>query len=71
MSITKFYEEMQKDFYLPGQIGKNFYHFEIDKDYEGFLANSYFDVLVMDGRIAEFTLSPAGGGSASILLKCR
>ena len=29
MGITKFYEEMNKDFYLFGQIGDNFYDFKI------------------------------------------
>lgn len=38
MGITMFYEEVQKDFNLLGQIGKNFYVFEIGKEYEGFLA---------------------------------
>lgn len=38
MGITKFYEEMKKDFYLFGQVGNNFYDFEIGKDYQGFLA---------------------------------
>ena len=43
MGITKFYEEMQKDFYLLGQIDQNFYPFEIDKVYEGFLAQRKFE----------------------------
>ena len=38
MGITKFYEEMNKDFYLFGQIGDNFYDFKIGADYQGFLA---------------------------------
>jgi hypothetical protein len=37
IGITKFYEEMNKDFYLFGQIGDNFYYFEAGKDYQGFL----------------------------------
>jgi hypothetical protein len=37
MGITRYYEEMKKDFYLYGQIGDNFVEFEIGKEYEGFL----------------------------------
>ena len=37
MGITKFYEEMTKDFHLYGQIGDNFYDFEAGIDYQGFL----------------------------------
>ncbi|MEP7251343.1 MAG: hypothetical protein ABI683_03155 [Ginsengibacter sp.] len=36
MSITKFYKEMQKDFYLYGQLGDTYPKFELDKDYDGF-----------------------------------
>ena len=43
MGITKFYEEIQKDFYLFGQIGKNFYDYEIGKGYDGFLAQRKFE----------------------------
>ena len=43
MGITKFYDEMQKDFHLLGQIGKDFYDFEIGKEYDGFLAQRKFD----------------------------
>lgn len=42
MGITKFYEEMQKDFYLYGQEGDNYPEFESGKDYEGFLAQRKF-----------------------------
>ncbi len=42
MSIGRFYDEMQKDFYLYGQIGDDFYEFEISKDYDGFLAQRKF-----------------------------
>lgn len=42
MSIARFYDEMQKDFYLYGQIGDDFYEFEISKDYNGFLAQRKF-----------------------------
>jgi len=34
---------MMKDFYLYGQVGDNFYLFEIGKDYDGFLAQRKFD----------------------------
>lgn len=42
MGITKFYEEMQVDFYLYGQVGDEFYEFEIGKEYKGFLAERKF-----------------------------
>ncbi|MGI8636893.1 MAG: DUF6934 family protein [Segetibacter sp.] len=38
MGITKFYEEIQNDFYLYGQVGDDYPEFELGKDYEGFLA---------------------------------
>jgi hypothetical protein len=43
MGITKFYEEMVHDFDLYGQVGDEFYEFEIGKDYAGFLAQRKFD----------------------------
>jgi len=43
MGITRFYEEIVQDFDLYGQIGDNFYEFEIGKDYSGFLAQRKFD----------------------------
>ena len=43
MGISKFYNEVVADFYLYGQIGDNFYDFEIDVDYTGFLAQRKFD----------------------------
>jgi len=42
MGITKFYEEMQKDFYLYGQVGDDYPEFELGKDYDGFLAQRKF-----------------------------
>ncbi len=42
MGITKFYEEMQKDFYLYGQAGDNYPEFELGKDYDGFLTQRKF-----------------------------
>ncbi len=42
MDITKFYEEMQVDFYLYGQVGDEFYEFEIGNEYKGFLAERKF-----------------------------
>lgn len=42
MGITRFYEEMKKDFYLYGQIGDEFVEFEIGTDYDGFLAQRRF-----------------------------
>ncbi len=38
MGITKFYHQMQDDFYLYGQTGDDYLEFKLDKDYEGFLA---------------------------------
>lgn len=43
MGITKFYEEIQKDFNLLGQIGKDFYVFEVRREYDGFLAQRKFE----------------------------
>jgi len=43
MGITKFFEELKKDFYLYGQIGDSFYEFENGKDYIAFLAQRKFD----------------------------
>ncbi|WP_241773516.1 hypothetical protein [Chryseobacterium sp. Leaf394] len=42
MGITKFYDQMKKDFYLHGQIGNEFPEFQIGIDYEGFLAQRKF-----------------------------
>lgn len=43
MGITKFYNEVQNDFYLHGRIGDKFYIFEIGIEYEGFLAQRKFE----------------------------
>jgi hypothetical protein len=43
MGITRFYEEIQHDFYLFGRRNKEFFEFEIGKEYEGFLAQRKFD----------------------------
>ena len=43
--ITKFYEEVKKDFYLYGQIENEFYPFETGNDYDGFLAQRKFSNL--------------------------
>lgn len=43
MGITRFYGEMQQDFYLYGQLGDDFPAFEPGKEYEGFLAKRKFD----------------------------
>lgn len=42
IGITKFYEQMKKDFYLYGQIGDDFVAFETGTDYDGFLAERKF-----------------------------
>ncbi len=43
MGITKFYSEMMEDFYLYGQVGDDFFEFEMQKDYDGFLVQRKFD----------------------------
>jgi hypothetical protein len=43
MSITRFYNEMIRDFYLYGQVGDNFSEFEPGKDYVAFLCQRKFD----------------------------
>ncbi len=42
MGITKFYNEIQNDFYLYGQIGEKLYVFKVGKEYDGFLAQQKF-----------------------------
>lgn len=42
MGITKFLDELNADFYLYGQIGDDFYNFEIDQHYVGFLVQRKF-----------------------------
>ena len=42
IGITKFYEEMQKDFYLYGQVRDDYPEFKLGKDYDGFLAQRKF-----------------------------
>ena len=42
MGITRFYQEMIQDFELYGQIGDEFYAFEVGKEYAGFLAQRKF-----------------------------
>ena len=43
MGITKYYDEMIKDFYLYGQVGDEFPVFEIGREYDGFLAQRKFN----------------------------
>ncbi|MCW3108083.1 MAG: hypothetical protein JWQ09_2589 [Segetibacter sp.] len=43
MGIIKFYDEIQNDFYLYGQIGGKMYVFEVGKEYEGFVAQRKFE----------------------------
>lgn len=43
MGVTKFYKEIQNDFYLYGQVGDSYVEFESDKDYDGFLAQRKFE----------------------------
>ena len=38
MGITKYFEEMQQDFYLYGQVGDDYVDFEPGVNYDGFLA---------------------------------
>lgn len=42
MGINRFYDEIQNDFYLFGQIDNKLYNFEIGKEYDGFLAQRKF-----------------------------
>lgn len=42
MGITRFYKEMQHDFFLYGRVGEAFVDFETDEVYEGFLAQRKF-----------------------------
>ncbi len=42
IGINRFYEDMQRDFYLYGRIGGDFVDFEPDVEYEGFLAQRKF-----------------------------
>jgi hypothetical protein len=37
MGITKFYNQIEKDFHLYGQTGDNFVEFELGIEYDGFL----------------------------------
>jgi hypothetical protein len=43
IGITKFYNDIQNDFYLYGQIGDKLYAFEAGKEYEGFVAQRKFE----------------------------
>jgi hypothetical protein len=43
MGITRFYDDVQNDFYLYGQIGDKLYVFEVGIEYEGFAAQRKFD----------------------------
>ena len=42
MGINRFYDDVNQDFYLYGQIGDDFVEFEIGTEYEGFLAQRKF-----------------------------
>lgn len=42
IGIMKFHEQMTNDFYLYGQVGDDFYEFEIGNEYKGFLAQRKF-----------------------------
>lgn len=39
MGITRFHKEMVQDFELYGQVGDEFYEFEVSKEYIGFLTS--------------------------------
>ena len=43
MGISKFYNEMVEDFYLYGQIGDDYFEFETEINYDGFLAQRKFN----------------------------
>ncbi len=42
MGINRFYDEMNKGFYLYGQIGDDFVEYKIGTEYDGFLAQRKF-----------------------------
>ena len=42
MGINRFYQNVQRDFYLYGRIGEDFADFKTDVEYEGFLAQRKF-----------------------------
>lgn len=37
MGITRFYDVVERDFYIYGQVGDDFLEFEIGREYDGFL----------------------------------
>ncbi len=43
IGITRFYDEMVRDFDLYGQLGDEFYEFEVGKEYTGYLAQRKFN----------------------------
>jgi len=43
MGITRFYDEICRDFYLYGRVGDDFPEFEIGKEYSGFLVKPKFE----------------------------
>jgi hypothetical protein len=43
MGIAKFYDEMSEDFYVYGQIGDDYFKFEPEINYDGFLAQRKFN----------------------------
>ncbi len=42
IGINKFYQDMQNDFYLYGQVGDDYPEFELGREYDGFLAPRKF-----------------------------
>lgn len=46
MGITKYYEELIGDFYLYGQVGDDFYPFQMSMECDGFLAQRKFSNLL-------------------------
>lgn len=42
MGITRFYEDMRRDFFLYGRVGEDFPEFEPGREYDGFLAQRKF-----------------------------
>lgn len=43
MGVTKYSEEMRRDFYLYGQVGEDFFPFQGGVEYDGFLAQRKFE----------------------------
>jgi len=43
MGISRFYDEVQNDFFFYGQVGDDFPEFELGREYDGFLVKRKID----------------------------